>query len=97
MIVSLLAQGAPGPEFGKSSPIGLVIIVALLVGTALLIWSMNKQIKKLPETFEKADPGPDQELDEGTDRGAVRESHGHPDSVGNLESPGRPEPKTDES
>lgn len=73
MIVSLLAQGAPGPEFGKSSPIGLVIIVALLVGTALLIWSMNKQIKKLPETFEKEDPAADQELDEGTDRGALRE------------------------
>ncbi|MCC8928687.1 MULTISPECIES: hypothetical protein [Nocardiaceae] len=72
MIVSLLAQGAPGPEFGKSSPIGLVIIVALLLGTALLIWSMNKQIKRLPDTFEKEDPTPDQELDEGTDRGAVR-------------------------
>jgi hypothetical protein len=72
VIVSLLAQGAPGPEFGKSSPIGLVIIVALLLGTALLIWSMNKQIKKLPDTFEKEDPTPDQELDEGTDRGAVR-------------------------
>lgn len=73
MIVELLAQGAPGPEFGKSSPIGLVIIVALLVGTALLIWSMNKQIKKLPDTFEKDDPVADQELDEGTDRGAVRD------------------------
>ena len=74
MIVSLLAQGAPGPEFGKSSPIGLVIIVALLLGTALLIWSMNKQIKRLPDTFEKEDPGPDQELDEGTDRAAVHET-----------------------
>ena len=72
MIVTLLAQGAPGPEFGKSSPIGLVIIVALLLGTALLIWSMNKQIKRLPDTFEKEDPTHDQELDEGTDRGAVR-------------------------
>lgn len=78
MIVTLLAQGAPGPEFGKSSPIGLVIIVALLVGTALLIWSMNKQIKKLPETFEKEDPRPDQELDEGTDRGAVRDTGSDP-------------------
>ena len=73
MIVSLLAQGAPGPEFGKSSPIGLVIIVALLLGTALLIWSMNKQIKRLPDTFEKEAPAPDQELEEGTDRGAVHE------------------------
>ncbi|MGA9873185.1 MAG: hypothetical protein WBQ44_18845 [Rhodococcus sp. (in: high G+C Gram-positive bacteria)] len=73
MIISILAQGAPGPEYGKSSPVGLVIIVALLVGTALLIWSMNKKIKKLPETFEKEAPGPDQALDEGTDRGAIRD------------------------
>lgn len=71
--MQLLAQGAPGPEYGKSSPVGLVIIVALLVGTALLIWSMNKQIKKLPDTFEKDDPAADQELDEGTDRGAVHD------------------------
>ena len=71
--MELLAQGAPGPEYGKSSPVGLVIIVALLVGTALLIWSMNKQIKKLPDTFEKDDPAADQELDEGTDRGAVHD------------------------
>ncbi|WP_247595974.1 MULTISPECIES: hypothetical protein [unclassified Rhodococcus (in: high G+C Gram-positive bacteria)] len=71
MIISLLAQQPTGPEFGKSSPVGLVIIVALLVGTALLIWSMNKKIKKLPATFEKEDPRPDQELDEGTDRGAL--------------------------
>lgn len=71
MIVSLLAQQPTGPEFGKSSPIGLVILVALLLGTALLIWSMNKKIKRLPATFEKEDPTLDQALDEGTDRGGL--------------------------
>lgn len=74
MIVSLLAQQPTGPEFGKSSPIGLVILVALLVGTALLIWSMNKKIKRLPATFEKEDPTLDQALDEGTDRGGIVDS-----------------------
>ncbi len=71
MIVTLLAQQPTGPEFGKSSPVGLVILVALLVGTALLIWSMNKKIKRLPATFEKDDPALDQALDEGTDRGGI--------------------------
>lgn len=71
MITQFLAQEPTGPEFGKSSPIGLVILVALLIGTALLIWSMNKKIKKLPATFEKTDPTLDQELDDGTDRGAI--------------------------
>ena len=63
-----------GPEFGKSSPVGLLVILALLIGVILLVRSMNRQLKKLPETFEKEDPGPDQDLDEGTDRGAVREN-----------------------
>ncbi|MDI9931802.1 hypothetical protein QM588_15445 [Rhodococcus sp. IEGM 1354] len=74
MIVSILAQQPTGPEFGKSSPIGLVILVALLVGTALLIWSMNKKIKRLPATFAKEDPTLDQALDEGTDRGGITPS-----------------------
>ncbi|KAA0023905.1 hypothetical protein [Antrihabitans cavernicola] len=63
-----------GPEFGKASPIGLVIILALLVGTVLLIRNMNKKIKRLPESFEPEHPEPDQDADEGTDRGAA-----HPD------------------
>lgn len=84
MIVSILAQQPTGPEFGKSSPIGLVILVALLVGTALLIWSMNKKIKRLPATFEKEDPTLDQALDEGTDRGGITPSP-QPDT-------GRPKP-----
>lgn len=69
----LLAQapgGTPtGPEFGKASPLGLVIILILLAGTVLLVRSMNKHLKKLPATFEPEHPEPDQEADEGTERG----------------------------
>ncbi|MEU7140336.1 hypothetical protein ABZ942_12870 [Nocardia sp. NPDC046473] len=69
----LLAQapgGTPtGPEFGKASPLGLVIILVLLAGTVLLVRSMNKHLKKLPATFEPEHPEPDQEADEGTERG----------------------------
>lgn len=73
----LLAQGTStpsspqGPEFGKASPLGLVLIVALLAGTVLLIRSMNKQLRKLPDTFQPEHPEPDQAADEGTDRGAA--------------------------
>lgn len=69
-----LAQtpGTPtGPEFGKASPLGLVIIIALLVGTVLLIRSMNKQLRRLPDTFEPEHPEADQAADDGTDRGAA--------------------------
>ncbi|MFF0817393.1 hypothetical protein ACFYVR_19850 [Rhodococcus sp. NPDC003318] len=72
--VGWLAQtpGTPtGPEFGKASPVGLLIIVALLVGTVLLIRSMNKQLRKLPDTFEPEHPEADQAADEGTDRGGA--------------------------
>lgn len=72
--VGWLAQtpGTPtGPEFGKASPVGLVLIVALLVGTVLLVRSMNKQLRKLPDSFEPEHPEADQAADEGTDRGAA--------------------------
>jgi len=78
-----------GPEFGKASPIGLLIILVLLVGTALLIRSMNAQLRKLPQTFDAEHPEPDQAFDEGTDKVSV------PDD--GSESPTDPVvPKTDE-
>ncbi|ONM50589.1 hypothetical protein [Nocardia donostiensis] len=71
----LLAQtpGTPtGPEFGKASPLGLIIVLVLLVGTFLLVRSMNKHLKNLPDTFEPEHPEPDQEADEGTEHGIIR-------------------------
>jgi hypothetical protein len=73
----LLAQtpGTPtGPEFGKASPLGLVIILILLAGTVLLVRSMNRHLKNLPATFEPEHPEPDQEADEGTEPGITRRS-----------------------
>ncbi|WP_235870951.1 hypothetical protein [Rhodococcus spongiicola] len=77
-----LAQGTPsnptGPEFGKASPLGLVLIVALLIGTILLVRSMNKQLKKLPDTFQPEHPEADQAADDGTDRGATSPDENRP-------------------
>lgn len=67
---SALADGAPkhtGPDFGKASPIGLLIVVVLLIATLFLLRSMNKQLKKVPDSFDPKDPEPDQAADEGTD------------------------------
>ncbi|MFC9982262.1 hypothetical protein [Gordonia sp. NPDC127522] len=63
----VLAQEPQGPEFGKASPLGLLVILLLLVGTAFLIWSMNRQLKKLPASFDADHPEADQAFDEGTD------------------------------
>ena len=67
--VALLADGAPrntGPDFGKASPVGLLIIVLLMIGTFALIWSMNRHMKKLPERFDRTHPEPDQAAADGT-------------------------------
>jgi hypothetical protein len=69
VFLTLLADDAPrntGPDFGKASPVGLLIIVLLLIGTFALIWSMNRHLKKLPERFDREHPEPDQAVDDGT-------------------------------
>jgi hypothetical protein len=85
-IVGLLADDTPrdtGPDFGKASPFGLVIVVILLIATFLLVWSMNNQLKKLPESFDPDSPEPDQAADDGT----VGLSRGTNDATGNIGDP----------
>jgi hypothetical protein len=58
LALSVLAQQGPrdtGPDFGKASPVGLLVVVLLLIGTGLLVWSMNRHLRKLPKTFRDAD------------------------------------------
>jgi len=59
LAVALLADDAPrntGPDFGKASPFGLVIVVLLLIGTFALVWSMNRHLRKLPKSFDQPEP-----------------------------------------
>ncbi len=42
----------------KASPIGLVVIVLLFLATILLIRSMNKQLRKVPASFDEPDATP---------------------------------------
>lgn len=67
-VVTLLADEPrnTGPDFGKASPFGLLITVALLIGTFALVWSMNRHLRKLPESFDREHPEPDQAIDDGT-------------------------------
>ncbi len=64
------ADGAPqhtGPDFGKASPMGLLVVVLLLIATLLLLRSMNRHLRKVPKSFDPEHPEPDQAADEGTD------------------------------
>ncbi|BBY62792.1 hypothetical protein [Mycolicibacterium helvum] len=53
--VSVLADPPKntGPDFGKASPIGLVVVVILLICVFALVWSMNRHLKKLPKSFDE--------------------------------------------
>lgn len=44
-----------GEEFGKASPVALVVIILLALATILLVRSMTVRIKRLPRSFD-ADP-----------------------------------------
>jgi hypothetical protein len=70
LLLTVIADGPPhnnGPDFGKASPIGLLVVVLLLIATLFLLRSMNRQLKKVPESFDPTHPEPDQAADEGTD------------------------------
>jgi hypothetical protein len=43
-----------GDEFGKASPVALVVILLLGLVTILLVRSMSKRIKRLPASFDPA-------------------------------------------
>lgn len=67
--IRVLADSGPhnsGPDFGKASPFGLLVVVLLLIGTFFLVRSMNRQLKKVPESFDPQHPEQDQAADEGT-------------------------------
>ena len=66
----LLAQNpAPpreGAEFGKASPVGLVVVILLLLATVVLVRSMTKRIRRLPASFD--DDSRDAQPEAGADR-----------------------------
>ena len=72
----LLAEGPrqTGPDFGKASPAGLVITLILLIAVVALVWSMNRHLRKLPESFDPAHRDPDLAVDDGTVGGVPHEA-----------------------
>jgi hypothetical protein len=52
-------QGGQGEDFGKSTPVGFVVLLLFFVAVAFLIRSMTKHLKKVPASFdEPADQAP---------------------------------------
>ncbi|WP_077079865.1 hypothetical protein [Mycobacterium numidiamassiliense] len=89
LLLTVIADGAPhnnGPDFGKASPLGLLVVVLLLIATLFLLRSMNRQLKKVPESFDPQHPEPDQAADEGTDTVGQ-----NPGQTNGQPAPGKPD------
>jgi len=75
-LTTLLAEDPTktGPDFGKASPVGLLIVVLLLFSVFALVWSMNRHLRKIPASFDGLD-GADGATDDQRDAaGAGAES-----------------------
>ncbi|MEV0679984.1 hypothetical protein AB0I60_26015 [Actinosynnema sp. NPDC050436] len=44
--------GGQQEDFGKSSPLGLLMLVLFFIAVFFLVKSMNKHLKKLPASFD---------------------------------------------
>ncbi|MEU5691595.1 hypothetical protein [Actinosynnema sp. NPDC020468] len=51
--------GGQQEDFGKSSPLGLVLLVLFFIAVFFLVRSMNKHLRKLPASFDKPEPSTD--------------------------------------
>jgi hypothetical protein len=60
-----------GEEFGKASPVALVVILTLALVTILLIRGMTKRIRRLPASFESPQEKGEKENAEPADGGTT--------------------------
>jgi hypothetical protein len=70
VLADVQADDAPrnsGPDFGKASPLGLLVLVLLLIGVMFLVRSMNRHLRNLPDSFDTQNPalGKDRAHDSG--------------------------------
>jgi hypothetical protein len=47
--------GGQGEDFGKSTPVGFVLLILFFVAVAFLIRSMTKHLKRVPASFDNQD------------------------------------------
>ncbi len=55
-----------GPDYGKASPVGLLVVVLLLLGLFALVRSMNRHLKRVPASFDKQETAPGAAPDDDT-------------------------------
>ncbi|WP_447005627.1 hypothetical protein ACRAKI_03630 [Saccharothrix isguenensis] len=64
--------GGQQEDFGKSSPLGLLVLVLFFIAVVFLVKSMNKHLRKLPASFDKPDAEADGAADADADADAAK-------------------------
>jgi hypothetical protein len=44
--------GGQGEDFGKSSPVGLIVLIVFFIAVFFLVRSMNKHLRRVPQSFD---------------------------------------------
>ncbi|GGM68807.1 hypothetical protein GCM10012275_44070 [Longimycelium tulufanense] len=66
--------GGRGEDFGKSSPVGLLLLILFFIAVALLVRSMTKHLRRVPASFEEPteetgkEGGPKEDTGDGPDQ-----------------------------
>jgi hypothetical protein len=60
--------GGRGADFGKSSPVGLLVLLLFFIAVAFLVRSMTKHLKRVPASFDK-EPDAASAAEEATEEG----------------------------
>jgi hypothetical protein len=64
--------GGQGEDFGKSSPLGFLVLIVFLVAVVFLARSMTKHLKRVPASFDEPSDGTEgTEATDGTDEKAA--------------------------
>ncbi|WP_052168915.1 hypothetical protein [Actinoalloteichus spitiensis] len=50
--------GGQGEDFGKSSPVALVVLILFFVAVGLLVRSMTRHLRRLPASFDEPGSAP---------------------------------------
>ncbi|MBB3050601.1 hypothetical protein FHS23_001596 [Prauserella isguenensis] len=86
--------GGQGQDFGKSSPVGLLLMLVFLIAVVFLVRSMTKHLKRVPASFDDSGSG------SGEDSSGTGDGDGDGDAASGAEtvsaSPGE-QAKRDES
>jgi hypothetical protein len=59
-------NGGQGEDFGKSSPVGFLVLILFLIAVAFLVRSMTKHLKRVPASFDDPAPAEDKPAGSGS-------------------------------